>query len=145
MNYLRLWMKFPKNSVYNKNETTMKKSLLLSLALFGFAIAIFAQNPTNIIPDALQRSAEAKVQEMQQLIRFDDNQAEQLKTMQFQFLLNVRRAENRTFRSRRNIERLQRERDAALQQILTREQYIRWNAVENNIIQNIPVRVTPSN
>ena len=123
----------------------MKKSLLLSLALFGFATAIFAQNPTNIIPDALQRSAEAKVQEMQQLIRFDDNQAEQLKTMQFQFLLNVRRAENRTFRSRRNIERLQRERDAALQQILTREQYIRWNAVENNIIQNIPVRVTPSN
>ena len=123
----------------------MKKSLLLSLALFGFATAIFAQNPTNIIPDALQRSAEAKVQEMQQLIRFDDNQAEQLKTMQFQFLLDVRRAENRTFRSRRNIERLQRERDAALQQILTREQYIRWNAVENNIIQNIPVRVTPSN
>ena len=118
----------------------MKKSLLLPLALFGFAIAIFAQNPTNIIPDALQRSAEAKVQEMQQLIRFDDNQAEQLTTMQFQFLLDVRRAENRTFRSRRNIERLQRERDAALQQILTREQYIRWNAVENNIIQNIPVR-----
>ena len=123
----------------------MKKSLLLSLALFGFATAIFAQNPTNIITDALQRSAEAKVQEMQQLIRFDDNQAEQLKTMQFQFLLDVRRAENRTFRSRRNIERLQRERDAALQQILTREQYIRWNAVENNIIQNIPVRVTLSN
>ena len=120
----------------------MKKSLLLSLTLFGFVIAIFAQNPTNIIPDALQRSAEAKVQEMQQLIQFDDNQAEQLKTMQFQFLLNVRNAENCTFcNTRRRIERLQRERDAALQQILTREQYIRWNAIENNIVQNIPVRL----
>ena len=115
----------------------MKKILLLSV-LLALSAATSAQ--TNIITNAFQRSAEAKVQEMQQLIRFDDNQAKQLKTMQFQFLLDVRNAENRTFRSRRNIERLQRERDTVLQQILTHEQYIRWNAVENNIIQNIPVR-----
>jgi len=118
----------------------MKKIFLLSLTLFAFAIVTFAQS--NIITDALQRSAQAKVQEMQQLIHFDNNQANQLQTMQFQFLLNVRNAENRTFsNSRRRIERLQRERDTALQQILTREQYIKWNAIENNIIQNIPVRL----
>ena len=116
----------------------MKKSFLLSILLAFSAIAV-AQN--SIITDALQRSAQSKVQEMQQLIRFDDHQAEQLKTMQLQFLLDVRRAENRTFGSSRRIERLQRERDAALQQILTRSQYVQWNAVENDIIQNVPVRL----
>jgi hypothetical protein len=61
--------------------------------------------------------------------------------MQFQFLLDVRNAENRMFRnSRGRIESLQRERDAALQQILTREQYIGWVAIENEIIQQVPVR-----
>ena len=117
----------------------MKKIFLLS-ALLALSVAVFAQN--NIISDALRRSAESKVQETQRLIGFDDNQAKQLKTMQLQFLLDVRRAENRTFgSSRRRIERLQRERDVALQQILTREQYIRWDAVENDRIQNIPVRL----
>ena len=116
----------------------MKKILLLS-ALLALSATILAQN--NIISDALKRSAQSKVQEMQQLIRFDDHQASQLKTMQFQFLLDVRRAENRTFGSGRRIERLKSERDAALQQILTRSQYVQWNAVENNIIQDVPVRL----
>ena len=116
----------------------MKKIILFSV-LLALSATTFAQN--NIITDALQRSAEAKVQEMQQLIRFDDYQAEQLEAMQFQFLLDVRRAENRTFRTRRRIERLQRERNAALQEILTPEQYIRWNAIENSLIRNMPLRV----
>ena len=118
----------------------MKKTFFLSTLLI-FSATIFAQNP-NIISDALKRSAQSKVQEMQRLIDFTDQQANQLKTMQFQFLLDVRNAENRIFRnSRRRIERLKSERDAALQQILTRSQYVQWNAVENNIIQNIPVRM----
>ena len=124
-----------------KKMTQMKKNLFLLFALL-FVAATFAQNPANIISDALQRSAQSKVQEMQQLIRFNDYQANQLKTVQFQFLLDVRNAENCTFcNSRRRIERLKQQRDAALQQILTREQYIKWNAVENDIIQDIPVRL----
>jgi hypothetical protein len=121
----------------------MKKIIFLSFALFLFAATtVFAQNHTDIITDALRRSAEAKVKDMQRLIGFDDNQASQLKALESRFLLDVRQAENlRPRNSRRRIERLQTERNAALQQILTRAQFIKYDAVENNRIEDIPVRL----
>ncbi|MDR0333803.1 MAG: hypothetical protein LBI15_10105 [Dysgonamonadaceae bacterium] len=120
----------------------MKRILFLSFVLFAIITATFAQNPTSIIPDALKKSVEIKVEQMQQLIGFDDNQAEQLKALEFQFLLDVRKAEKcRLCNTRKRIERLQIKRDAALQQILTRVQYIRWDAAENDRVQNIPVRL----
>jgi uncharacterized Fe-S radical SAM superfamily protein PflX len=120
----------------------MRKVLFISIVIFAFTTAIFAQNHRNIISDALEKSVEIKVEQMQQLIDFDDSQAGQLKTLEFQFLLDVRKAEKCCLcNTRKRIERLQIRRDAALQQILTRAQYIRWDAAENDRIQNIPVRL----
>jgi uncharacterized Fe-S radical SAM superfamily protein PflX len=120
----------------------MKRILLLSLVLFAVTAATYAQNRTNIIPDALKKSVEIKVKQMQQLIGFDDSQAEQLTALEFQFLLDVRKAEKCCLcNTRKRIERLQIKRDATLQQVLTRAQYVKWDAAENDRVQNIPVRL----
>jgi hypothetical protein len=117
-----------------------KNSLFLMLLLF--AAATSAQNHKSVTPNALQKSVETKVEQMQQLIGFDDSQAEQLKALEFQFLLDIRKAEKCCLcNTGKRIKKLQIKRDAALQQVLTRAQYIRYDAAENDRVQNIPVRL----
>ena len=80
---------------------------------------------------------------MQTLIGFDDDQANQLKELELNFLLDVNDAENCFWcRTRKRIEKLNKRRDKDLQIILTREQYIKYNAIDNNLIkEDIPVQV----
>lgn len=115
----------------------MKKKLLLFVALFAFILHASAQQ--SIVKDAFEQFVADKVERMQTLIGFDDEHAGQLKELELNFLQDVNAAENCFWcRSKKRIEKLNEKRDEELQQILTREQYLKYDAVDNNRILNDP-------
>ena len=119
----------------------MKKKHFLFTALFAFILNVSAQE--SIVKDVFERFVEDKVERMQQLIGFDDKQADQLKELEIKFLIDVNAAENCFWcRSKKRIEKLKKQRDKDLQLILTREQYIKYNAIDNNLIEkDSPIQV----
>lgn len=120
----------------------MKKTACILTVFIAFAAVALAQHPTDIINNVLKKSADDKVERMQQLIGFDDTQANQLKTLEYAFLLDVRKAENCCFcNKKKRVEKLKTKRNADLRQLLTREQFIKYDAVENERINNIPVQL----
>ena len=112
----------------------MKKKLLLFTALFAFIFNTSAQK--SIVKDAFEQFVADKVERMQTLIGFDDEQAGH-------FLQDVNAAENCFWcRSKKRIEKLNKRRDEGLQIILTREQYIKYNVIDSNLIkEDIPIQV----
>lgn len=118
----------------------MKKSLVLALLLLT-VLAVYAQQ-SSIIEKVLMNSVEEKITSMQELIGFDDDQAQQLRETELNFLLEVNKAEHCFLcKKQKRIEKLKQERDTVLQQILTREQYIKYDAIPaNRINTKIPVQ-----
>ena len=115
----------------------MRNKILLFTALFAFIFNASAQN--SIVTDVFKEFVENKVERMQPLIGFDNNQADELKELELNFLHDVNAAENFFLcNTKKRIKKLNRERDKRLQQILTREQYIKYNAIDNNLLQKDP-------
>lgn len=116
----------------------MKKTIL-SLILITAAGGSSAQS-TGIITDVLRKYTEQKVASMQQLIQFDDAKAEQLFKVEFNYLIEVQKAEGCTFcNKKKRIKKLQEKRDKNLQIILERDQYIKYNAIEKDRIKKQPL------
>lgn len=117
----------------------MKKFTLLLTAFVAF-VAVASAQKSGIIAEVLRQSAENKVVQMQELIKFDDAQAEKLKNLEFKFLLDVQKAENCCLcNKKKRVEKLQKKRDAELQQILSRDEYIKYDAVDNKKIKKHPL------
>lgn len=119
----------------------MKKSGLLITAFIAFVTIASAQK-TGIIADVLKKSAEEKVAQMQELIGFDDAKAIQLNELEFKFLLDVRKAEDCCLcNKKKRIGKLKQKRDAELQKILSRNDYIKYEGGNVEKIKDYPVRV----
>ncbi|OJV90780.1 MAG: hypothetical protein BGO34_20825 [Bacteroidia bacterium 44-10] len=115
-----------------------KKILVLSLLLLVIT-GLFAQQPSTI-EQVLRNSVEEKVDSMQKLIGFDDEQAQQLREMELKFLQEVNKAENCFLcKKQKRIEKLKQKRDVELQKILERDQYIKYDAIENDRIKKRPL------
>ena len=115
----------------------MKKKLLLFTALFAFILNSSAQE--SIIKDVFEQFVETKIERMQKLNGYDDKKASQFIELELKFLLDVKAAENCLWsRTKKRIKKLNKQRDNDLQLILTREQYIKYNAIDNNLIQKNP-------
>lgn len=115
----------------------MKKKVLLFTVLFAFILNASAQQ--SIIKDVFEQFVDQKVESLQKLIGFDDNQAIHLKEVELNFLLDVNSAENNFWcRTQKRVKKLNKNRDKDLQDILTREQYIKYDAVDNNRIMESP-------
>lgn len=112
----------------------MKRILLLSsLVLICFA-SVKAENSA-IIQNILKDYVAQKVEKMQQLINFTDAQAIELKDLELKYLLKVQKAENcRCCNTKKKVAKLRTKRDADLQKILTREQYIKYDTVDRGTI-----------
>ena len=116
----------------------VKKSLVLVFLLM-MVIGISAQQ-SSIIENVIVNSVEEKVASMQELIGFNDIQAEQLRGMELNFLLEVNKAEHCFLcNKQKRIEKLKQKRDAQLQQILERDQYIKYDAIENERLKKRPL------
>ena len=115
----------------------MKKKILLFTALFAFIVNAPAQE--SIIKDVFEKFVEDKVEKMQKLISLDENQTIQLKEIELNFYLNVNSAENCFWCStKKRLEKLKKRREVDLQKVLTREQYIKYDAIVNDRILEKP-------
>jgi hypothetical protein len=117
----------------------MKKSLLI--IIFSGVITMLSAQQPSIIEAVLENSAKEKVCTMQELIGFDDEKVEQLRVIETEYLLEVNKAEHCFLCNRRKrIEKLKEKRDTELQAVLDRDQYIKYDAIENDRIKMVPLR-----
>ena len=116
----------------------MKRNTLLITMILAFITPSFSQ--TSITEKVFQESVENKVEEMQQLIGFDNQTAQQIREIELIFLLEVNKAEHCLLcRKQKRIEKLKKSRDEQLQKILPRDQYIKYDAIENERIKKQPL------
>lgn len=116
----------------------MKKRTLLLTALFAFILTASAQQ--SIIKDVFERYVEDKVSSMQKIIDITDEQATQLKELELNFLLDVNAAENSWWcKSKKKIEKLKSKKKKQLNEILRRDQYIKYDAIVNDKIKRHPI------
>lgn len=111
----------------------MKKILVLGLLLL--AVTGLSAQQSSIMEDILVSSVETKVASMQKLIGFDDAQAKELRKMELHFLQEVNKAEHCFLcKKQKRIKKLKQKRDTELQKILERDQYIKYQSLENNLL-----------
>lgn len=119
----------------------MKRILLLSAAFF-FCFAMGKSEKSTVVYDILSNHVIRKVEKMQELIKFTDAQATQLKDLELDYLLKVQKAENcRCCNAGKKVEKLSIKRDKNLQNILTRDQFIKYDAIERDKIKEYPLRL----
>ena len=116
----------------------MKRNILLITMILDFTTTSNSQ--TSITESVFQESVENKVENMQQLIGFDNQTAQQIREIELIFLLEVNKAEHCLLcRKQKRIEKLKKSRDEQLQKILPRDQYIKYDAIENERIKKQPL------
>lgn len=116
----------------------MKKTLLLS-ALFFVFIASAKSEKSTIVYDILNKYVNQKVENIQQIVKFTDAQAEQLKKLELNYLLDVQKAENCWLcNSKRKVQKLKLKRNKDLNLILPRDQFIKYDAIERDAIKMNP-------
>ena len=118
------------------------KQIFLTIVLALVCNTAFSAEKSTIIKDILTEHVSQNVEKMQHLINFSDAQREQLQELELIFLLDVQKAENCTCcNSQKKVEKLKVKREQNLQKILTREQFIKYDAIENNRIKKGFLRV----
>lgn len=116
----------------------MKKRTLLIAALFAFILTASAQE--SIIKDVFERFVEDKISSMQKIFDITDSQATQLKELEVNFLVDVNAAENCFWcNSKKRIKKLESKKEQQLKEILSLDQYIKYDALENDKIKRHPV------
>ena len=116
----------------------MKNKFLLIIALFAFMVNASAQQ--SIVKNVFEKFVEDKIAYMQKVIDITDNQAKKLKEVELTFLLDVDSAENCFWcNSKKRIEKLKSKKEQQLNEILSLDQYIKYDAVENNKIKKHPI------
>lgn len=110
------------------------KKVFVVFTLLCVGVGLFAQN-SSIIENVLIQSVDAKIVSMKRLIGFDDEQAVKLRQSELSFLLGVNKTE-RCFlcNKKKRIEKLKKQRDTELQKILQRDQYIKYQSLENDLL-----------
>ncbi len=86
----------------------------------------------------MSQQVEEKITQMQDLIKFSDEQAFKLKKVELDYLKGIEEikiCEN--CNKEELLQRLQNKREIQLQNILERHQYIKYNAIENDRIKQI--------
>ena len=116
----------------------MKKKILLFTALFAFIVNASAQE--SIIKDVFEKFVEDKITSMQEVIDITDDQAEQLKEVELRYLLDVNSAENCWLRStKKRVRKLDEKKQEKLKEILSLDQFIKYDALENKKIKKHPI------
>lgn len=111
----------------------MKKVLLFFSMIFAIIAPLFSQN--TITEKVFWNSVDTKIVKMQQYVGFNDEQSMQLKKLEYEYLVAVQKAENCFLcNKKKRIEKLQSYRDTSLQKILSREQYVKYEAIENDLL-----------
>ena len=126
------------NNLTTQNTGQMKKKLLLFTALFAFILNVSARQ--SIIKDVFEKHVEDKISTMQEAIDISDEQAVELKKLELKYLIDVNSAENCFWcRTKKRVEKLKVKKEEQLKEILTPNQYIKYDALANDKIKKHPV------
>ena len=116
----------------------MKKKILLFTVLFASILTVSGQE--SIVKDVFEKFVEDKVSSMQKVIDIDDEQAQQLKELELNFLIDVNSAENCFWcNSKKRIEKLIKKKEEKLKEILSLDQYIKYDAIDKKKIKKHPI------
>ena len=111
------------------------KKIIITLGILFAAVAISTAQEKGIIADVLRNSVDHKVESMQKLIGFDDEIELELKELELKYLFDVQKAETCFLcNTSKRIKKLQSAREDKLQEILPRDQYIKYHSIENNLL-----------
>ena len=111
------------------------KKIIITLGILFAAVAISTAQEKGIIADVLRNSVDHKVESMQKLIGFDDEIELELKELELKYLFDVQKAETCFLcNTSRRIKKLQSAREERLQEILPRDQYVKYYSIENDLI-----------
>lgn len=117
----------------------MKRIVLLSSLLLVCSL-VFPAEKSSIIKDILKDHASQKVEYAQQLIKFTEAQAAQLMELEYNFLLDVQKAENSCWcNSVKKTVKLKEKKYKALEKILSNSEYIKYKAIDNKEIKKYPL------
>lgn len=116
----------------------MKKKILLFIPLLALVFNASAQD--SIIRNVFEKFVEDKVSSMQKVIDITDEQAKLLKQVELNFLLDVNSAEHCWWcNSKKKVEKLKIKKVEQLKEILSLDQYIKYDALENKKIKKHPI------
>ncbi len=111
------------------------KKIIITLGILFAAVAISTAQEKGIIADVLRNSVEQKVDSMQEIIGFEDEVALNLKEIELEYLFDVQKAETCFLcNTSKRIKKLQSAREDKLQEILPRDQYIKYHSIENKLL-----------
>ncbi|NLD23663.1 MAG: hypothetical protein GX670_05475 [Bacteroidales bacterium] len=111
------------------------KKIIITLGILFAAVAISTAQEKGIIAEVLRNSVELKVDSMQEIIGFEDKVALKLKELELKYLFDVQKAETCFLcNTSKRIKKLQSAREERLQEILPRDQYVKYYSIENDLI-----------
>ena len=122
----------------------MKRRLYILFTLLAVAGVVAAQKSEDILSQALQIAAKAKVDQMQESIGFSDKQAVELLMIEIDFLEGVKKVNRRVLcNKKKRTRQLMRTRDEALQRVLSRSDYIKYDILNEGRLEPVPVQLNP--
>lgn len=111
------------------------KKIILILGILFVAVATSNAQEKGIIAEVFRNSVEQKVDSMQKSIGFDNEIALKLKELELKYLFDVQKAETCFLcNTSKRIKKLQSAREVKLQEILPRDQYMKYHSIENNLL-----------
>lgn len=120
----------------------MKLKFSVIVMILILLSACVTSKETSKLDESIMYKVELKIAKMQELIKFDDTQAEELKKIEFEYLDAIRTCKESSSCSQElTKKKLMAKRDAQLQEILTREQYIKYDAIDGSRIEKREVIV----
>ncbi len=110
------------------------KKLITLIVVSIFMISCSTTKGTTKQEPLLSKAIE-KVTSMQKLIKFSDKQAEKLKKLEFDYLKKVQSLKKDKISKdllKKRLQELNIKKDKQLQEILERDQYLKYDAIEND-------------
>ncbi|MGC4232050.1 MAG: hypothetical protein QM594_03480 [Niabella sp.] len=85
--------------------------------------------------------AKTKINEWRSLLKLSPEQVTKLETVESDYLAKMQKLKTADKKYNDQLSRLKQKRDISLQRILSREQYIKFQALEDNRIKRVPIRL----
>ena len=116
----------------------MKRNILIVTTLFAIILNVSAQD--SIIKDVFEQFVDDKISSVQKVISITEGQAVALKKIELDYLLAVNDAENCFLcRTKHRIKKLKLKKEEQLKEILSLDEYIKYDAFVNKKIKKHPI------
>lgn len=127
----------------NKQIMIMKVTRIATMLMFMLLMAMASNiRAEGEIERALKQSVEYKVEKYKGIIGFSDEKAEYVKEIELKYLMGIYNVEKRAvFNKSKKIKQIKAQRDYSLQKILERDEYIKYNSLDNELFMNVPVHL----